>query len=245
SYCAGFRKSTDGGETWVGRQVGPYWPWDAVVALAMTPTGFSPATIYAVGNKDVYKSTDLGETWEPTGTPSISGGSPWALAVDPNNPNVIYVGTHYYKGRFYKSMDGGNTWSIKANGLPPDCPSSIVIDPRNSDVYVGLSEGGVYKSTDGAESWNFSSQGMINTFIEGLAVDPTSSDTAFAVIKGDGHYLAKTTNGGNSWDYLVGSPTDLGTVTIDPQNPSTIWVGDGMDYTGVCSVYDSTDGGQS
>jgi photosystem II stability/assembly factor-like uncharacterized protein len=239
----GLRKSTDGGETWVSMQVGGVWP-EKVVALAMTPGGSNPPAIYAVGNDDVFKSTDSGENWTPTNTPWISPSSPWALAVDPNNPNVIYVGTWYYQGHLYKSTDGADTWLVKANGLPPGGPSSIVVDPRNSAVYVGLSEGGVYESTNEAENWNFSSQGMSNTFIESLAIHP-ASDTAFAAINGEGHYLARTANKGTSWDYLVGSPTNLGAVAIDPQNPSTLFVGDGYDYTYVAHINKSEDGGQS
>jgi len=238
-------KSTDGGVTWVGKKVvGTGYD---VVALAMTPTGYSPATIYAiVPASAVYRSIDRGETWESTGTPWISPASPWALAVDNNDPDVVYVGTHYYLGCLYKSPDGGDTWSIKTYGLPPDCPSSIVIDPRDSDVYAGLSEGGVYKSTDGAESWNPSSQGMDNAVIDGLAVHPTSSDTVFAAVEGDGHYLATTTNYGTSWDYLLDSPTKLGAVAVDPQNPSTIFAGDDYEYAySYVYIHKSTDEGQS
>jgi len=214
----------------------------------MTPAGSIPAAIYAIGGgDDVYKSTDGGDSWTPTYTPYISYASPWALAVDPNDPNIVYVGTHYYQGRFYKSPDGGDNWSIKADGLPPSCPSSIVVDPGNSAVFAGLSEGGVYRSTDGAENWSFSSQGMNNTYINGLALHPTSSGTVFAALKGRGHYLANTTNGGTSWGYLVNSPTDRGAVAIDPQNPSTVYAGFGWRGRSnqVYSIDKSTDGGQS
>ena len=238
----GFRKSTDRGETWVSRQVGN----DDLRALAMTPAGFSPATIYAaVNTDDVYKSTDRGGTWEATEIPPRPWSDPCALAVDPNDPNVIYVATCFAEQRFLKSPDGGDTWSVKANGLP-QAPSTIVIDPRNSDIYVGLGSYGIYKSTDEAESWNpLSQQGMINTYIEDLAIHPTSSDTAFAAVKGGGYHLAKTTNGGSSWDYLVNSPTNLGAVTIDSQNPSTIWVGEGYHYGWDYYVYKTSDGGHS
>jgi photosystem II stability/assembly factor-like uncharacterized protein len=238
----GLRKSTDGGETWVSIKVGNL-STDNVVALAMTPAGSTPSVIYAVNSvdADVFKSTDRGESWTRTNTPGISSVSPWALAVDPNNPNVIYVGTQYNKGGLYKSTDGGNTWSIEVKGLPYACHSSIVINPRNSTVYAGLSNGGVYKSKDMGESWNFSSHGMNNTWIEALAVHPTSSDTVFAGIKGKGHHLAKTTNGGTSWDCLVNSPTNIQAIAIDPQTPSTLFVGrDESVY-----IYNSTDGGQS
>jgi photosystem II stability/assembly factor-like uncharacterized protein len=249
----GFRKSTDGGETWVGRQVNSRGSFDYVVALAMTPAGYDPAVIYAFSfgyDDDVYKSMDRGESWTRTNLQPIDCGVSQrrlSLAVDPNDPHTIYVSNWCLKtpiGGVYKTSDGGETWSLKVNDLPQSVAFSIVIDPRNSDVlYIGLSEGGVYKSTDAAENWNISSQGISQTYIKGLAVDPTASDTVFATVTGIG--VAKTTTGGASWDYLVGLPTNLGAVAIDPQNPSTIWVGDGYHYDNRFYVYKSTDGGQS
>ena len=245
----GFYRSPDGGDSWVSRQVGSLWPWDNVVALAMTPAGYSSPVIYAVNGSDtdVFKSIDQGDSWTPANTPFVSPASPWAVAVDPNEPNVVYVGTHYYQGRFYKSTDAGGTWSIKTNGLPPSVPSDIVIDPRNSDVYAGLSEGGVYKSNDEAESWHNSSQGMNNTFLNDLAVHPTSSDMVYAAIKGQGHHLGKTTNGGTSWNYLVGSSTNRGAVAIDPQISMTLFTGFGwaLRTNPICRLEKSTDGGQT
>lgn len=240
-YGSPLGRSIDGGDTWFGKPIGA----DSLVALAMTPAGSDQPAIYAVGDDDVYKSTDSGDSWTPTYIPFTSETSP--LAVDPNNPNTIYVGSRYYQGNLFKSTDGGDNWSIKANGLPTGgVPSSIVIDPRNSAIHFGLSEGGVYKSTDGAESWSFSSQGMNNTYINDLAVHPTSSGTVFAAVKGRGHYLTNTTNGGTSWDYLSDSPTDRGAVAIDPQTPSTMYAGFGWRGRSnqVYSLDKSINGGQ-
>ena len=92
-------------------------------------------------------------------------------------------------------------------------------------------------------SWT--SGGPNQTLISGLAVDPTSSDTVFATLSGGESSLATTTNGGNSWDYLVDSPTNLGSIAVDPQIPSTIFVGEGTGYQRDVYIYKSTDGGQS
>lgn len=148
------------------------------------------------------------------------------MAVDPNDPNVVYVGGSNDQFPLYKSTNGGLVWLCKSNGLPSSTIRSIVIDPRNSNVYVGLERGGVYKSTNGAESWDLCFPGFPDAYINDLAVHPASSETVFAVIEGDNH-LSKTTDGGSSWNFLSGSPTDLGAVAIDPQLPSTVWVGDG------------------
>ena len=245
----GLRKSTNGGDDWVNKWVGDNWLWDNVFALAMTPPGTDTPAIYAVNASagDVYKSTDQGESWSPTGAPSIAGVPPWSLAVDPNNPDLIYAASNYHQGRFYKSDDGGDNWSIKANGLPPSVPSSILVDPRDSSVYAGLDEGGIYKSADAAESWVYSSIGISNCYILNLAVDPFNSKKVFAVPFGTGQHIAKTTNGGVSWTHLQNSPTDRAAIAIDPGNTNIIYAGIARDLrTNLAfSLNKSTDSGQS
>jgi len=234
----GFFRSTDGGENWERIKIGSYDP-NEFSDLAMTPAGYNPKTIYAIGpgmpSGKIYKSTDQGDNWEDLGAPSAL-----PLAVDPNNANVIYSG-------FYKSGDGGERWSEKATGLPEGrLLSSILIDPRNSAIYLGFNEGAVFKSTDGGDHWNFSSDGMTGEIsIADLAAHPTSSDTAFAAVSGAGHNLARTNNGGSSWEYLSNPATNLGAVTFYSQNPQIILAGDGLNLSFQFYLYKSTDGGQS
>ena len=89
--------------------------------------------------------------------------------------------------------------------------------------------------TQAQTSWT--SGGPYAGYIKGLAVEPTLSGTAFTVV--DDRHLAKTTDSGASWSYLLDSPSDLGAVAIDPQNPSTIWTGDGKKAWG--STYNPND----
>jgi photosystem II stability/assembly factor-like uncharacterized protein len=239
----GFWKSIDKGENWGKSKIRSNDP-NMVYALAMTPAGYSPDAIYAIDGDEVHKSANRGDSWvELTNAPPHG----LTIAVDPNNPSVIYSGNRYYQGRFYKSADAGDTWLVKDSGIPQGSwPSSIVIDLRDSSLYVAIPEGGVFKSTDRADSWNFSSQGMTGTIdIANLALHPALSDTVFAAVKGDGHCLAKTTNGGSSWEYLLNSPTNLGAVAVYSQNPQIIWAGDGLHLDLDFYVYKSTDGGQS
>jgi len=98
-------------------------------------------------------------------------------------------------------------------------------------------------STHAQASWT--SGGPHNSFVLDLAIDPTFSGTVFAAIKGE--HVAKTINGGASWDYLYESYTDRGAVAIDPQNPSTVYAGKGWaQVTNLCfSLNKSMDGGAS
>ena len=86
---------------------------------------------------------------------------------------------------------------------------------------------------------------MNGTYITGLAVDTTSSDTLFAAIYGDVYHLATTVSSGSSWDYLDSSPTGLGAVAIDPQNPSILFAGDGSRSSRSFYIHKSLNGGQN
>ena len=235
-----FCKSTNGGENWVCGRVGRI-STPPVISLAMTPSGSDPAAIYAVVDSwDVHKSTDGGDTWESIAASKIADLHPQVISVDPIDTDVLYLGNGYSRStheNLYKSKDGGETWSPKTNALPQGAPSDILVDPRNSDIYVGFPESGIHKSTDGAESWIMLA--LNQTRIEGLAVSPTDSGTAFAAVAGWGTpHLARTTNGGLMWDYLNASPTDLGAVTLDVSNASTMFVGSAQGF-----FYRSADSG--
>ncbi|MEO0183726.1 MAG: hypothetical protein ABIL40_09665, partial [candidate division WOR-3 bacterium] len=93
----GFWKSTDGGQTLVLSNTGLPTRNNVVSSIA---TGFStddrPITLYcgfkktqSDGIAGLYKSTDLGTTWHPTGlTEEIN-----ELKVDPYDPSILYIST--------------------------------------------------------------------------------------------------------------------------------------------------------
>ena len=129
----------------------------------------NPKIIYvATASAGVWKTIDGGVTWLPIfdsqGIQSIGD-----IAVDPSNPDVIWVGTgednprnstSFGKGVF-KSTDGGKTW--KCVGLKnTERISRIIINPRNPNiVYVAAighvfgpsTDRGVYMTEDGGKTW--------------------------------------------------------------------------------------------
>jgi len=75
-----------------------------------------------------------------------------AIIVDPEDPDVIYVGTK--NAGIYKSIDGGASWRPVQYGMGEGQIGGMAIDPNDSQVlYAAIVEGGLYKSTDGGGSW--------------------------------------------------------------------------------------------
>jgi hypothetical protein len=63
-----------------------------------------------------------------------------AIAVDPKNPNIVYVGGA--QGGVFRSLNGGHTWRSLFIGAKNFAVGSITIDPRDRDtVFVGTGEG--------------------------------------------------------------------------------------------------------
>ena len=94
----------------------------------------------AVGSGNVWKTENAGVTWTPIfddqGSYSIG-----CVSIDPNNPNIVWVGTgedlggrHFgYGDGIYRSEDGGKSW--KNMGLKnSERISKIVIHPNDSNT---------------------------------------------------------------------------------------------------------------
>jgi photosystem II stability/assembly factor-like uncharacterized protein len=116
----------------------------------------------------VWKSVNEGVTFEPVfdDMPTASIGD---IAIDPKNPNVVWVGTgeaNIFRSSnagcgIFKTTNGGETWQNM--GLEnTHTIARVVVDPTNSDVVYVAATGhewtpnkdrGLYKTTDGGKSW--------------------------------------------------------------------------------------------
>lgn len=196
---------------------------DAVVA--------NPDIIYAgAASGGVWKSTSGGVSWEPIfdkeSTLSIG-----AIAIQQDNPSVVWVGTGEGNPRnslnggygIYRSLDAGKTWKLM--GLEKTRHiHRIIIDPKNPNtIYVGAigspwgehPERGVYKSVDGGATWNQILFVDNKTGCGELVMDPSNPNKLFANMwehkrlpwtfksGGPGSGLHVTYDGGKTWKKLT------------------------------------------
>jgi photosystem II stability/assembly factor-like uncharacterized protein len=139
---AGVWKSTDGGATW--QQVAAGLPSLNVESLTVGP---APASVVYAGLSDgsVWRSTDSGGSWHPAGSPDST--AVFSMAADPNHDSVVYAGT---ENGFYKSTDGGSSWSNlnAALGYSGAVFSTAMPAQESGTVFVASYGGGARVSHD-------------------------------------------------------------------------------------------------
>jgi photosystem II stability/assembly factor-like uncharacterized protein len=143
--------SAPGRDAWerLARPWGGRYPFTRV-------TGYGNRCLAATSRPGVIAlSTDGGQTWRPRGARyrgqggGLEGMDVASLAVDPADPQVLYVGGP----RTLKiSRDGGGTWTASTNGLRIAHVMALNASPIDGAVYAGTAAG-LFKSTDRGQTW--------------------------------------------------------------------------------------------
>ncbi len=214
-----------------------------IKARAIGPAGMSgriasiegvtsdPNLIYVgAATGGLWKSVNGGLTWEPIfdDQPVAAIG---AVAVNPKNPDVVWVGTGEANPRnsasvgngVYKSIDGGATWThlgldetehIHRIVLHPSDPETAYV-AATGKTWAESPERGVYKTTNGGRIWRQVLAVDERTGAADLVIDPSNPDKLFAAMwdhrrwpwffrsGGPGSGLYVTWDGGEQWQRLT------------------------------------------
>jgi photosystem II stability/assembly factor-like uncharacterized protein len=252
SWGEGVYKSTDGGKTFahmglreskhINRIVIDPATNDIVFVAATGPL-FGPG-----GERGVYKTTDGGKSWrlvlkgdEDTGAND--------LVMSAKDPRVLYA-TMYQRRRttccmngggpgsgIFKSIDGGESWTRLAGGLPTGSLGRMAVDVfrGNPDIVYASIEApaaeqvdsgatGLWRSDDAGTSWRqVSSANPRPMYFSQLRIDPTNADRVY--LGGVGMHM--TIDGGKSveTDAARAIHDDVHAIWIDPANPDHILIG--------------------
>ena len=176
------------------------------------------------------------------GSAAMSGRVAALDAVHEGERLTVYIGAA--SGGVWKSVNGGTTFKPVFDKQPVQSIGAITVDPKNPKVvWVGTGEAwtrnsvsigdGVYKSVDGGDNWT--NLGLKESErIAKIVVDPSETNTVYVCVPGklwsdsDERGVYKTTDGGKTWvKVLKGSNLSTGCsmLSLDPQNPKTIFAG--------------------
>jgi len=227
--AGGVFRSTDGSANWTDTGI-----VSCMYGLALDPQ--NPSTVYAAtAYSGILKSTDGAQNWTPRNTgllPStLPGPQITALGIDPQRPATVFAGIFVWDGQahggLFKSVDGALTW--QATGLQTNAApiSSVAVDSRNSNtVYAaigreGSSSGELWKSTDGGMNWrNLIASMPVNVYA--VLIDPRDSMNVFAATNAG---VMKSTDGGESWTLIPGSPAFSRVLALDSQDVGILYAG--------------------
>ena len=245
------RTDTYGAYVWNGTQ------WQQLITSTSMPSAFvtqnssygvyeiqiAPSNsniMYMMYEGYVLQSTNKGTTWTQTSFAPVSGADAndpnykldgQKMAIDPNNPNIVYVGTP--NNGLFVTTNGGASWQ-SVSAVPLSLPDSsgdnpgfsgILFDPalgvtggKTNTIFAASYGHGVYESTNGGASWSA---------IGG------PSNVQYAAVSSTGVYYAvnnQDTPNSSLWSYQNGQWTQLlqsdangiATVAVNPFNPNEI-----------------------
>ncbi|MFP5288549.1 MAG: WD40/YVTN/BNR-like repeat-containing protein, partial [Thermoanaerobaculia bacterium] len=186
-----------------------------------------------------------GEGYDGTRVP-VSGRVS-ALALDPGDPSIVYLGSAL--GGVWRSQDAGGTWLPVSDGEASLAIGALAVDPVQSGlVYAGTGEAnlafreqfvrddrplsghrgrGVLKSTDGGRSWRLlGEQALQGLAFAEMAVSPRQPSLLLAATTGG---LFRCLDRGESWSRLerglpAAAPLAMATsVVFHPADPDVAY----------------------
>lgn len=226
----------------------PFKRWESFHENQLNPDGtlLTPQQIWAVwqaknnakNNKNYITQALPPSNWQPvgpfthtnTGSWSSGQGRTSAVAVDPLDSNIIYVGAP--AGGIWKSTNGGTSWAPLSDDLPQIGVSGIAIDhpsAGNLTVYIATGDKdasdtysiGVLKSVNGgpwiSAGLSFTGTG---TLAGDLIIHPTNKQILLCATNVG---LYRTTNGGTTWTVEQTGNFAQGSVRFKPNDPTIVY----------------------
>ncbi len=214
--------------------------------------------------KELPRSVSMATIWEPIGPLNLQGRSN-SVALNPQNPTTVYIGTA--SGGLWRSYSEGigGDWQRVPIGYPALSIGAIAIHPADSNtIYIGTGEVyrynqalgglvvrttrgsygiGILKTTDGGTTWSKSLDWSLNQQrgVQRLAINPSNPNTIFAATT-EGIY--KSVDAGTTWNNVL--PILLGMdIVINSADTAFIMASMGNFNTAARGVYVSYDAGEN
>ncbi|MBN2764134.1 MAG: T9SS type A sorting domain-containing protein [Bacteroidales bacterium] len=199
-----------------------FHPSDSLVMWAGAPSG------------GIWKTTDGGRNWTPTGDQLAAIGIS-DIVVDRKNPNTLYVATgdgdsyDTYSIGIIKSTDGGLTWvptSLTLTVADSRIFRRLLIHPLNNKLMLAASSNGIYKTTDAWNSYTRVSDGHFKD-LEFKPGDPSVVYAASHDYYGNAKIYRSTDMGDTFQESIsgmtIGKMVDRIELAVSPAHPEIVY----------------------
>ena len=220
-----------------------------VNAIAFHPT--VPNRLFAGAPAGgLWRSDDNGATWS-TNTDLLPNLGVSAIAIDPLNPDTMYIGTgdrdagDTYSIGVLKTVDGGQTWTTTGLTMTVDLNrrvTGLAIHPTQTQTVVATTRNGIFRTTDGGITWSPVQGGTFQT----IQSVPGNSRLLYASTYNNTR-IFRSTDFGATWSMVTtGLPTtnclrsEIATTAADTNYVYAVYSANNY---GLLGVYRSTDRG--
>lgn len=177
----------------------------------------------------IQKSTNGGASFgtiiEPDGIAGESGNWVTPYALDPADPNTIYVGYE----EIYRSTNGGVSWNVLGSVGNSTTTNNLEIAPSNGDVIYISKSSSIYRTDNGGSSWTNISTGLPGLFITDIAIDPANPGRIWVTTSSydAGSKVYQSEDAGSTWTNISGNLPNLpaNCVAIRPNSNDVLYVG--------------------
>ena len=220
----GILKSVDGGLNWAPTALSYPNSWQRTIyRILINPD--NPLIVLVASNNGIYRSTDGGVTW-----PIVAGTGGLAftdIEFNPQNPNTVFTTSGInWGGTFYRSLNGGQSFSVIAAGLPAPgslgrCQIGVTAIDTNKVYFLAANTSntfyGFYLSNNGGTSFSLQSNspnilagGISGQAWYDIALDISPINSSVVAVGGIVSYIS--TDAGVTWSLN-------GTNTFSPTIP--------------------------
>lgn len=164
---------------------------------------------------------------------ALEGRGARCLAVDPGDPNTLYVGTS--DEGLFKSEDGGASWH-ELSGIEHPRITAIAVSPADGAIYAGTEPSALFVSRDGGSSWleledmrklpsaptwSFPPRPW-TSHVRSIALSYTDPNLVVVGIELGG--VLRSTDGGETWqDQRPGAQADCHTLAAHPRSAELLY----------------------
>lgn len=207
---------------------------------------------FAVATKEALLIVRPGKIWSVE--VHLTGQEPESIAVDPDDPARLYVGT--WGDGLWRSEDGGRSWGQAGEGIPHDEITAVAVargqNAPPSPIYAGTEPSTVSRSDDGGDSWHrlIALEALPSSsrwsfppkpethHVRWIETDPHNPEKLYVAIEAGA--LVRSLDGGETWvDRVRSGPVDTHTAATHIQAAGRIYSSAGDGY------FESFDGGES